>query len=57
MEINLQQGIAVVTVIGKENLPGSLLSADTVAVEGMVCGGAMEVFIEPVEAYKKVQWG
>jgi xanthine/CO dehydrogenase XdhC/CoxF family maturation factor len=30
------------------------LSADTAAVEGMVCGGAMEVFIEPVEAYKKV---
>ena len=30
------------------------LSADTAAVEGMVCGGMMEVFIEPVGAYQKI---
>ncbi|MDD4238486.1 MAG: XdhC family protein [Desulfotomaculaceae bacterium] len=30
------------------------LSADTAALEGMVCGGAMEVFIEPADTYKKV---
>jgi xanthine dehydrogenase accessory factor len=30
------------------------LNADTAGAEGMVCGGTMEVFIEPVEAYKKV---
>ncbi|TEB04528.1 putative xanthine dehydrogenase subunit A [Pelotomaculum schinkii] len=43
-----------------ENLPRIYqvsLSADTAAVEGMVCGGAMEVYIEPVEAYKKVFYG
>lgn len=30
------------------------LSADTAAAEGMVCGGTMEVFIEPADAYKRV---
>lgn len=30
------------------------MSADTAASEGMVCGGTMEVFIEPVESYRKV---
>jgi len=30
------------------------LSADTAAAEGMVCGGTMEVFIEPADTYKKI---
>ncbi|TEB04568.1 putative xanthine dehydrogenase subunit A [Pelotomaculum schinkii] len=40
-----------------ENLPRMYkvsLSADTAAAEGMVCGGAMEVFIEPAGGYQEV---
>jgi xanthine dehydrogenase accessory factor len=33
------------------------MSADTAAAEGMVCGGTMEVFIEPADTYKKVLTG
>jgi xanthine dehydrogenase accessory factor len=33
------------------------LTADTAAQEGMVCGGTMEVFIEPVDAYQSAFGG
>jgi xanthine dehydrogenase accessory factor len=47
--------LAALSVID-ENLPRKhkvSLSADTAALEGMVCGGTMEVFIEPVGTYQK----
>lgn len=46
--------LAALSVID-ENLPRMhrvSLSADTAALEGMVCGGSMEVFIEPVSTYQ-----